>query len=80
MTQIYSDPDRENSRWSLPDVEVFYAREGELEMFNLPDEPSEAGWYFWACFPGCLPEGDPIGPFKKELDAINGAQEWFAAE
>jgi hypothetical protein len=32
------------------------------------------GWYWWPCFPGCLPDGDPSGPFPTAegayLDAI----------
>lgn len=34
-----------------------------------------AGFYHWACFPGCLPDSDPIGPFESEQDAIKAAQE-----
>jgi hypothetical protein len=33
-----------------------------------------AGWYWWACFPGCLPDGEPMGPFETEQDAIESAQ------
>src|SRR5574343_568905 len=22
------------------------------------------GWYYWYCFPGCLPDSEPIGPFR----------------
>ena len=32
-------------------------------------EPYPSGWYWWACFPGCLPDGDMIGPFASSLDA-----------
>lgn len=32
-----------------------------------------AGYYWWTCFPGCLPEGDPMGPFKTEAEAIEDA-------
>lgn len=32
------------------------------------------GWYWWACNPGCLPDGEPSGPFSTAegayLDAI----------
>lgn len=28
-----------------------------------------AGWYWWACFPGCLPDGEAAGPFKSERAA-----------
>ncbi len=37
-----------------------------------------AGWYWWACLPGCMPDGDPNGPFETEeaaiADAKNGAE------
>lgn len=73
MTQVYSDPSRENEPYALPDVEVFYAEAGELK-WEGQEEPSEAGWYFWLCFPGCLPDSDPIGPFQNEADAAESAQ------
>lgn len=34
----------------------------------------EPGWYWWACFPGCLPDGEPSGPFATEQEAIDDAQ------
>jgi hypothetical protein len=67
--QAYSDPSRENDPHTLPDVEIFYARRGELELDN-DGEPSEAGWYWWACFPGCLPDGEPFGPFATKDEAL----------
>jgi hypothetical protein len=46
---------------------------------NLADEypysPGAAGWYYQFCFPGCLPEGDPYGPYKTEQDAIDAMRE-----
>ena len=33
-----------------------------------------AGWYWWSCLPGCLPDGDAIGPFESEQAAINDAR------
>ncbi len=35
------------------------------------DMPS--GWYWWACFPGCLPDSEPNGPFATEAEAISNA-------
>jgi hypothetical protein len=32
------------------------------------------GWYWWACFPGCLPDSEPSGPFATEQEAIGDAQ------
>ena len=33
-----------------------------------------AGWYHWPCFPGCLPDGEPTGPYATEAEAIEAAQ------
>ena len=72
MSQVYSDPSRANDPHALPNVETFYAQMGEFtgeEGFPCP-----SGWYWQACFPGCLPDGDPIGPFDSEEEAIADAQ------
>lgn len=29
-----------------------------------------AGVYWWACFPGCLPDSDASGPFASEDEAL----------
>jgi len=76
--QAYSDPDRAADPHALPDVEVFYLTAGE--MVRDPDEADpydhyyEKGWYYWACFPGCLPDGEPEGPFGSEVEALADAQ------
>lgn len=31
-------------------------------------------WYYWYCFPGCMPDSDPIGPFDTEADALADAR------
>ena len=78
MSQYYSDPEREDDPHALPDVEVFYADEGELQSCDCcPDEPSQVGWYWWACFPGCLPDGEPNGPFESEEDALADARDSY---
>ena len=33
----------------------------------------EPGWYWQACFPGCLPDGEPEGPFPTEDAALTDA-------
>ena len=77
--QAYSDPKRESDPHALPDVEVWYAdgctgRCGECP--GGPDEhPDDAGWYWQACFPGCLPDGDPVGPFETEAEALADARD-----
>ena len=79
--QIYSDPSRESEPYALPDVEVFGVSQMEVNynLANLDhaDEYTitEPGWYWWSCFPGCLPDSDPYGPFATEAEAIADAQE-----
>jgi hypothetical protein len=81
MAQVYSDPSRESDAHSLPNVEVFYAQMGQLFQADPGDEyggetdNSLAGWYWQACFPGCMPDSDPFGPFETEAEAIKAAQE-----
>lgn len=33
------------------------------------------GWYWWSCFPGCLPDSEPFGPFETEAEALADAQD-----
>ena len=79
--QVYSDPTRESDPYALPDVEVFNVSQLEVnynrENLDHADEytVTEAGWYWWSCFPGCLPDSDPYGPFATEQEAIADAQE-----
>jgi len=80
MTRFYSDPSREDDKWSLPNCEVFYVEAGEWSYNDAGErgdegEPCDAGWYYWFCFPGCMPDSDPIGPFETEEDAIEAARE-----
>lgn len=35
------------------------------------------GWYYWSCFPGCLPDSDPVGPFDTEDAAITAMRDEF---
>lgn len=43
----------------------------------------DAGWYWWHCEPGCLPDSDPHGPFRSttaaEAAARNEEEEFNAA-
>lgn len=32
------------------------------------------GWYYRSCFPGCLPDSEPIGPFASEEEALEDAR------
>lgn len=56
---------------------------GSFEVFwsdGYSDEASDKGvnapgWYWWACFPGCMPDGDAVGPFNTSQEAYDDAQE-----
>jgi hypothetical protein len=67
--QIYSDPSRAADPHALPDVEVFY----QAETVCVDGETMEFGWYYWPCFPGCVPDGEAIGPFDTESEAVADA-------
>lgn len=73
MTQAYSNPARENDAYSLPDVEVFY-NDG-VELTNEDGNPLPSGWYWWSCFPGCMPDSEPNGPYDTEAEALEDAQD-----
>lgn len=77
-TQVYSDPARESDPYALPDIEVFFNYGDQEAGKDLTDEDGEflaEGWYWWSCFPGCLPDGEANGPFATEAEAIANAQE-----
>jgi hypothetical protein len=64
----YQFKDSENNEYGS--FEVFY----DIKQLTLTGKPVDAGFYWWACFPGCMPDGDPIGPFQTEEEAIEDAQ------
>jgi hypothetical protein len=76
MSQAYSDPSRESDPHALPDVEVFFvhSRPSGLRGPEAEEMLSE-GWYWWSCFPGCMPDGEPNGPYATEAEALADAQE-----
>ena len=38
------------------------------------EEFPRGAWWWWTCLPGCLPDGDPVGPFATEAEALADAQ------
>ena len=71
--QAYSEPERESDPHSLPDIEVF--EQGDYDLVDDEGEPLPDGWYWWSCLPGCLPDGEPTGPFDTEEEALEDAQQ-----
>ena len=41
----------------------------EPRNYDAEGDPVSPGWYWWACFPGCMPEGEPVGPFSSSIAA-----------
>lgn len=58
--------------------EVFYLDRGQIaewRRFDMDQEGWRAGWYWRAGFPGCLPDGEPMGPYTSSQAAYRNAQE-----
>jgi hypothetical protein len=72
MTQAYSNPKRASDPHALPDIEIFWA-DGTTR--DNDGEWMPRGWYWWTCFPGCLPDSEPCGPHATEAEALAEAQE-----
>jgi hypothetical protein len=58
-------------------VEIFYMDTcAACDYAKIPLAAGDAppnyrqGYYWQACFPGCLPDGEPMGPFQTEAEAI----------
>ena len=105
MTQAYSNPDRENDPYALPDLEIFqltaqevaerdedlvweytHKHEYRLAGFNsrireamfdamIEAENITGGWFYWYCFPGCLPDSEANGPFASYNEAKQAARD-----
>jgi hypothetical protein len=82
--RAYSDRTRESDPWSLSDLEVFKLSAEDfrtadhdtwMHEFNDGDASRCAGWYYWYCFPGCLPDSDAFGPYASEDAALEAARE-----
>jgi hypothetical protein len=52
--------------------EVFWYADGEKNG----DEDCPPGWYWWSCFPGCMPDSAKSGPFASSMQAHKDADEW----
>lgn len=41
---------------------------GSFEVF-----PGSDGWYWWSCWPGCVPDAEAEGPFMTAEEAYHNA-------
>ena len=70
-------PDRSKDRFEgthRPEtgpIEVFWSDESEPGLFGKTDD--QRGWFWWSCYPGCLPDSDPVGPFESSREAYEDA-------
>lgn len=49
-------------------------REAMLDAI-VENEGIIGGYFWWSCFPGCLPDGPAMGPFKTYKEALKDAQD-----
>lgn len=41
----------------------------------VEEQGIKGGWFYWYCFPGCLPEGDPVGPYETYDEALQAVRD-----
>lgn len=76
MAHEYSNPKRESDPYALPDIEVFHLpKGGGCAQYDGDGDALSPGYYWQACFPGCLPDGDPNGPFDTYAEALADARD-----
>lgn len=46
-------------------------------MFDamIEEDGIEGGWFYWYCFPGCMPDSEPYGPYESAAAALKAAQD-----
>jgi hypothetical protein len=63
---------KEDSNRILPDGwEVFHCPDDYALECDEEGTKYTKGFYWWSCSPGCLPDGDPSGPFDSEQEAVS---------
>ena len=83
MAQHYSDERRATDPYALPDLEVFFRTATALAADDWRDADGDLlgeGWYYWFCFPGCMPDSEPCGPFATEAEALAEARAYMDYE
>ena len=41
----------------------------------VEESGATGGWFWWSCFPGCLPDGPAMGPFSTKQEALADAMQ-----
>ena len=55
--------------------EVFWFDAEDEDIDAYMENKASSGWYWWSCFPSCLPDGEKVGPFASSEQAYNDANE-----
>ncbi len=71
------------------DMVYEYTRRHEFRLASMNSKTREAmfdamieaegitgGWFYWFCFPGCLPDSQAIGPFASRKEALADARQY----
>jgi hypothetical protein len=79
-TRYYPSKSVLQSRLSSNAVECFYvsAEDARRARYDAKRHNTEcgtpsAGWYYWTCLPGCLPDSEPFGPHASPLAVLRAA-------
>jgi hypothetical protein len=43
-------------------------------------ENARKSWWYWYCFPGCMPDSEVNGPFDSEAEAREDWEQWNETE
>lgn len=69
----------EDEHWELHEqfpLMGFNSREREKAIAHMIQACGlTGGWYWQSCFPGCMPDSDPVGPFDSYDEALADARE-----
>lgn len=82
--QFHTEEQQAECRSTYGSFEIFWhdgghmveAEEGDCMPLDEWRDAEAAGWYWQACFPGCLPDGEPSGPFASSAQALEDADPW----
>lgn len=50
------------------------ARDAALAQY-IEDAGIRGGWFYWYCFPGCMPDSEAFGPYETAEEARQAAQD-----
>ena len=72
---------------SMEDEVYEFSKRHEFQLCHINDRVRDAmldamveelgiagGWFYWFCFPGCLPDRAPIGPFSTRKESVDASR------